>query len=75
MLKFYNSLQADTNEEMLEWIGVIQKLNDNQSLCNSLIKKKADELLKADPRFALLQTRRVVMLRSSLVTPPPPYMV
>ena len=33
---------------MLEWIGVIQKLNDNQSLCNSLIKRKADELLKSD---------------------------
>ena len=32
----------------MEWIGVIQKLNDNQSLCNSLIKRKADELLKVD---------------------------
>ena len=33
---------------MLEWTGVIQNLNDNQSLCNSLIKRKADELLKTD---------------------------
>ena len=33
---------------MLEWIGVLQKLNDNQSLCNNLIKRKADEILKSD---------------------------
>ena len=38
--------QAESNDEMLEWIGVIQKLNDNQTLCNSLIKRKADELLQ-----------------------------
>ncbi|KAL5261278.1 hypothetical protein ACHWQZ_G007099 [Mnemiopsis leidyi] len=40
--------KAESNDEMLEWTGVIQNLNDNQSLCNSLIKRKADELLKTD---------------------------
>ena len=41
--------QAESQEEMLEWISVIQRQMDNQSLCNSLIKKKADALfLKTD---------------------------
>ena len=49
-LKVTSQNQADSNEEMVEWTGVIQKLNDNQSLCNSLIKKKADEILKTDTK-------------------------